>query len=105
MELLLIGIVLGLIPAAIAKTKGRSFVLWWIYGSALFIIALPHALIMKPDRPALEERMMVEEDRRKCPFCAELIKAEATVCRFCSREVPLAPTMRAKPKGDDLQWG
>jgi hypothetical protein len=25
---------------------------------------------------------------RKCPFCAEQIKPEAKVCRYCSREVP-----------------
>jgi hypothetical protein len=27
---------------------------------------------------------------RKCPFCAEWIKAEATVCKHCHREVPPA---------------
>lgn len=26
-------------------------------------------------------------DSKKCPHCAELIKAEANVCRFCGREV------------------
>lgn len=27
-------------------------------------------------------------DERKCPYCAETIKAEAIICRFCNREVP-----------------
>jgi hypothetical protein len=53
MAVLLIAIVIGLIPAAFAAAKGRNFVAWWIYGSALFIIALPHALLMKPDEKAL----------------------------------------------------
>jgi len=44
---LLIGAVLGLIPAAIAANKGRNFVGWWIYGTLLFIVALPHALLAK----------------------------------------------------------
>jgi hypothetical protein len=26
--------------------------------------------------------------RRPCPYCAEMILAEATVCRFCGRDVP-----------------
>jgi hypothetical protein len=32
--------------------------------------------------------------RRKCPHCAEQVKIEATVCRYCQRELP-AITARA----------
>lgn len=32
---------------------------------------------------------------RACPYCAETIKAEAVVCRFCNRDV--APTAATKP--------
>lgn len=28
------------------------------------------------------------EATRACPFCAETIKAAATICRFCNREIP-----------------
>ncbi len=35
MEFLIIVVLIGLIPAAIARSKGRSFGLWWLYGSAL----------------------------------------------------------------------
>jgi hypothetical protein len=77
---------LGLIPAAIARNKGRSFGAWWLYGALLFIIALPHALLLKSDRAAIERRQ-VAEGYRKCRFCAEMVKADAIVCRYCGRDL------------------
>lgn len=44
---LAVSALLGLIPANIAKNKGRSFGLWWFYGWMLFIIALIHSLLIK----------------------------------------------------------
>lgn len=41
-------VVIALIPAVIAKTKGRSFVAWWTLGMLLFIVALPASVFMKP---------------------------------------------------------
>ncbi len=87
MEVLILAVLLGLIPATIAKNKGKSFALWWIYGGALFIVALPHALIMKRDVGALEQKAIEEGNLRKCPHCAELIKPDAKVCKHCGREV------------------
>lgn len=48
MEVFIFAVLLGLIPATIASHKGRSFGTWWAYGTLLFIVALPMALLMKP---------------------------------------------------------
>jgi zinc ribbon protein len=101
MEWLILVILIGLIPAAIAKSKGRSFGAWWFYGSLLFIVALPHALIMSPNTDVLESRKATEEGRRPCPHCAELIKIQARVCRYCGRDVPAIVVADTTPKVDN----
>lgn len=73
MTFLIVVFFLGLIVAAIASNKGRSAFAWWVYGSLLFIVAFPHALLM--------------EGANKCPHCAETVKAEADVCKHCGRDI------------------
>lgn len=87
MEILILAVLIGLIPAFIAKGKGRSFGLWWFYGALIWIVAFPHSLLLKPDPGALE-RDALAAGQKKCPFCAEMIKHEATVCRYCGQAQP-----------------
>jgi uncharacterized membrane protein YeaQ/YmgE (transglycosylase-associated protein family) len=82
---LVVAAVIGLLPAAIAHNKGQSFALWWLYGAALFIVALPHAILLKPDARALAQRGSAS-GMKQCPDCAELVKSEARKCRFCGHE-------------------
>lgn len=49
--ILVIAAGLGLIPASIARSKGYSFGLWWLYGWMLFIVAVIHVSLL-PDKNA-----------------------------------------------------
>ncbi|MCZ2151782.1 MAG: hypothetical protein LC126_28900 [Bryobacterales bacterium] len=41
----------ALLPAYIAKKKGRTFWKWWVYSMFLLPVALPHALLMRRASP------------------------------------------------------
>jgi hypothetical protein len=44
--LLLLGVLLGVIPATVARRKGHSFVGYWLFGVVLFPFALAVALLL-----------------------------------------------------------
>jgi len=85
MEIVLLWIVLSIIPAVIASKKGRSGIGWFFL--ALFISPLLAGIIAAAIGPVEGGNI------RKCPFCSEMVKSDASVCRHCGKELP-----KAKPK-------
>jgi len=75
---------LGVIPAWIAERKGRSGFGWWLYGTTLFVVALPHALLLSDS----DDDFISSNEFRHCPFCFKKIHIDVTRCAFCRHEVP-----------------
>ncbi|MGI9388346.1 MAG: hypothetical protein ACR2OX_13040, partial [Methyloligellaceae bacterium] len=49
--LLILVLLLGFAPALIARSKGRRFLPWWIYGTVLGPVAMVHAMMMRDNKP------------------------------------------------------
>ena len=76
MEIAIFGLFISaVVPAFIAKNKGRSFGIWYLYGLCFFIFAFIHSIVIKPNENA--------EGMSKCSKCSSIIPTTATVCPFC----------------------
>jgi len=77
------------ITAFVAHKKGRSAILWWVFGFALLIIALPWALLMSPNMDELEKERASKLicGYKECPKCFELIKQKAIFCKHCKQNI------------------
>ena len=51
------------------------------------MIALLVALVISPGTEAVDQLKLAQFDLKKCPYCSELIKHEAKVCRYRGREI------------------
>lgn len=108
---LLLGNSLLAIPVAyVASAKGRSaagfyflsFFLSFLVG-ILVILALPK-LELEPSSTSLSGQFArsAKGDLFKCPYCAEWVKIEANVCRFCGKDIS-AEKFRISNHEADLQ--
>lgn len=70
-------LILAYIPSDIAWRKGHSDLKWLLYGFLIWPVALIHSLMISD----------YEHDFKTCPFCAERIKRQAKVCRYCGRDI------------------
>jgi hypothetical protein len=88
MEIFLIifiqGIISGGFCAFIASQKNRDSLGWFFLGFLFSILAIL-ALIAIPKHNDTNQFDVI----RICPYCAEQVKEQAIICRFCQKDLPV----------------
>lgn len=82
-DLLGLGAMQGLVSAGQAASGSAMDLL--VFVGLLGAIPLVHVLLISQDLQALESRQLAM-GLKKCPHCAEMVKQEAKVCRWCGKE-------------------
>jgi len=73
-------IVAAIVGSIIAIRKGRSPILWFIL-CAIVPLLIAVIIVLPP--------LVSKGYTKKCPYCAEIIKEDAKICKHCGNEQPL----------------
>ncbi len=85
----IVWIICAFISGSISSSKGRSYGEGFAIGLFLGIIGVIIVAVLPQNNNAIEQAKIMGGMSKKCPYCAEIIKAEAVVCRYCGRYLPL----------------
>lgn len=99
---LLILIICGIASGIIASGKGRSGFGWFLIGFLFGPIGFLASLIVSKEQRAPQVSQGVGSDTRTCPHCAETVKRQAKVCRYCGGELPEVADPKLQQKSADL---
>ena len=64
----------GIVGAVLAKSKGRSQILWFILCAIIPLLVIAIFFLPSVVRKGIT---------KKCIHCAEIIKEDASVCKYC----------------------
>lgn len=105
MEIIIFWLVLAILVGVFAGSKGRSGFGYFLLAILLSpLIGFIIVLILSPVLKNTEAKSIASGNLKKCPECAELVKAEAKICKHCKSTLIVKPQPN-KSKNDSAADG
>jgi len=93
---IVVGILAMLLVVGIYLSTNLFYIFWtWLVMNALMAIDM---VILDNKR----KKQYIAESMIKCPYCAELIKKEAKICKHCGKEIELLKTGTQKVQTEPM---
>jgi uncharacterized membrane protein YiaA len=92
MEIFFFWLILAVLIGVWASNRGRSGFGYFLLAAILSpLIGALILLIAGPKPKEVEARAIESGELKKCPACAELVRAEARKCKHCGEALPANP--------------
>ncbi len=94
MPYLILALSFALAGGLVGKSKGSSFLIWFVISGVLPVLGLVAALLYRSER---------DELRRQCPGCGRVVKLHDALCTRCGTEldfpeIAIEPESAATPR-------